>query len=83
MASLGDGMELDFGALRDILQSGDSSLSKAISHLEAAEYVVVRKERLGGRARTWVRSTRTGRDAFDSHLQALREIVALGGSHVL
>jgi DNA-binding MarR family transcriptional regulator len=83
MASLGDGIELDFATLREILQCGDSPLSKAISHLEAAGYVVARKERFGSRQRTWVRSTRAGLDAFAGHLQALREIVSLGGAQVL
>ncbi|PRA83161.1 transcriptional regulator [Microbacterium sp. MYb66] len=83
MATLGDGMELDFMALREILQCGDSPLSKAIRHLQAAEYVSARKGTVGGRSRTWVRSTAAGRDAFAAHLQALREIVALGGEQRL
>lgn len=83
MAALGDGMELDFQALREILQCGDSPLSKAIAHLQAAGYVVARKGVVGGRSRTWARSTKTGRDAFAAHLQALREIVALGGGQAL
>lgn len=83
MAALGDGMELDFPALRDILQCGDSPLSKAITHLQAAGYVLARKGTVGGRSRTWVRSTKTGRDGFAAHLQALREIVALGGAQTL
>jgi DNA-binding MarR family transcriptional regulator len=77
MAALGDGMELDFQALREILQCGDSPLSKAITHLQAADYVLARKGVVGGRSRTWVLSTKPGRDAFAAHLQALREIVAL------
>lgn len=83
MAALGDGMELDFAALREILQCADSPLSKAIAHLQAAGYVLARKGAVGNRSRTWVRSTGTGRDAFAAHLQALREIVALGGQQVL
>lgn len=83
LAALGDGIELDFPTLREILACGDSPLSKAISHLEAAGYVLARKDRLGARPRTWVSSTSRGRQAFTAHVQALREIVALGGAHVL
>ena len=79
MASLGDGIDLDFATLREILQCGDSPLSKAITHLQAAGYVVARKGSIGSRPRTWVYSTAAGREAFAGHLQALREIVALGG----
>lgn len=83
LASLGDGVELDFATLREILQCGDSPLSKAITHLQAAGYVVARKGSLGSRPRTWVYSTAQGRAAFAGHLQALREIVALGGGPAL
>lgn len=78
MASLGEGIELDFGTLADILQAGDSAVSKAISHLQAAGYVFARKGYAGSRPRTWVRSTANGQKAFTGHLRALQEIVDLG-----
>lgn len=78
MASLGEGIELDFGTLADILQTGDSALSKAISHLQSAGYVLARKGYAGSRPRTWVRSTADGQNAFTGHLRALQEIVDLG-----
>lgn len=79
MASLGEGLELDFGTLADILQVGDSALSKAISHLQSVGYVVARKGYVGSRPRTWVRSTAAGQKAFTAHLHALRAIVESGG----
>ncbi|WP_144877368.1 transcriptional regulator [Microbacterium sp. 1.5R] len=79
VASLGEGIELDFATLRDILQCGDSALSKALAHLQAAGYVRARRAAVGGRQRTWASSTPAGRVAFAGHLDALREIVALGG----
>lgn len=79
MASLSEGVELDFGTLADVLQVGDSALSKAISHLQSVGYVLPRKGYVGSRPRTWVRSTTTGQKAFDAHLQALRAIVETGG----
>ncbi|MFY9711842.1 MAG: transcriptional regulator [Microbacterium sp.] len=82
MASLGDDMELDFGTLADILQVGDSALSKAISHLQITGYVAVRKGFAASRPRTWVRSTIAGQKAFAGHLQALRAIVELGGQQM-
>lgn len=78
LASLGEGIELDFVTLRDILQCGDSALSKAIAHLQSAGYLATRRGSVGGRQRTWAHSTRAGREAFAGHLDALREIVALG-----
>lgn len=83
MASLVEGIELDFGTLTDILQAGDSAVSKAISHLQAEGYVVARKGYVGRRPRTWVHATNTGQKAFAGHLQALRAIVELGGGQTL
>ncbi len=79
LASLADGVELDFGTLARVLQANDSALSKAIAHLQSTGYVATRKGQAGSRPRTWVRSTETGRQAFNGHLNALREIVELGG----
>lgn len=78
MAALADDVELDFAALADILQVGDSALSKAISHLHDTGYVFSRKRQVNSRPRTTVHATKLGRDAFAGHLQALRDIVALG-----
>ena len=82
MASLAEGIELDFATLAEILQANDSALSKAISHLQDAGYVTGRKGNLGSRPRTWVRSTDVGLSAFSGHLRALREIVELGGQQM-
>lgn len=78
MAALRDDAELDFGTLADILQTGDSALSKAISHLHETGYVVARKGYVGSRARTWIRATALGHKAFAGHLRALQEIVDYG-----
>lgn len=82
MASLGEGIELDFGTLADIIQAGDSAVSKAISHLQIAGYVFARKGYVGSRPRTWVHSTAAGQKAFAGHLRALRAIVELGGQQL-
>jgi len=78
MASLGEDLELEFGTLTEILQANDSALSKAISHLHDAGYVLAQRGMVNGRARTQVRATKAGREAFAAHLRALQEIVDLG-----
>jgi len=78
MASLREDIELDFTSLAKILQCGDSALSKSISHLQAAGYLVAHKAPAGSRPRTWVHATQEGRQAFTWHLAALREIVETG-----
>ncbi|WP_426183658.1 transcriptional regulator [Microbacterium sp. TWP3-1-2b2] len=79
MAALLDGNELDFATLAEILQVGDSALSKSISHLHVTGYVSTRRGDVGSRPRTWVRSTAKGERAFTAHLRALQEIVEFGG----
>lgn len=80
MAVLADGSDLDFGTLADILDVGDSALSKAITHLQGAGYLTARKVLSGGRPRTWVTSRPGGREAFARHVEALRQIVELGSA---
>lgn len=74
MAALKPDTEMDFATLRDLLESGDSVLSKSISSLERLGYVTTVKGYVGSRPRTWVASTRKGRRAFARHLDALRAI---------
>lgn len=80
LASLAGGVELDFGTLAHVIQANDSALSKAIAHLQDAGYVATRRGQVGSRPRTWIRSTAAGQRAFSGHLNALREIVELGGA---
>lgn len=74
LAALSGDVELDFGSLRDLLETEDSVLSKGISHLEKIGYVKVTKGYVGSRPRTWVRSTTKGRRVLERHAQALRAI---------
>lgn len=68
--------EAEFATLRDLVEVSDSVLSKHLSALKEAGYVDLRKAALDGRQRTWASLTRTGRQAFASHLAALHDLVA-------
>jgi DNA-binding MarR family transcriptional regulator len=74
MAALGPHTEIDFQTLRDVLETEDSNLSKAISHLEKAGYVKVTKGYVGNRPRTWIEATTKGHRNYRQHLLALRAI---------
>lgn len=76
MAALGEGVEVDFGTLRETLGVADSPLSKAISYLETEEYVKVAKGYVANRPRTWVTATSKGKRALAKHVAALRAIAA-------
>ncbi|AXH34809.1 transcriptional regulator [Humibacter sp. BT305] len=67
--------EMEFAALRDLIELSDSALSKQVSALEDAGYVEVRKGYVGKRPRTWLRVSPDGRAALRRHLAALTAIV--------
>jgi DNA-binding MarR family transcriptional regulator len=65
---------VEFGFLRDELGLSDSALSKQLSTLEQAGYVVLERPTSGRGRRVRVRLTDAGRRAFDGHVRALQAI---------
>ncbi|GAB3446045.1 transcriptional regulator [Streptomonospora sediminis] len=78
-AALAAADQADFKFVRDTVEVSDSALSKQISTLENAGYVQVRKVFVGRRPRTYLSLTPAGREAFERHVQALRDIAAGAG----
>ncbi|MGJ6980587.1 winged helix-turn-helix domain-containing protein [Aestuariimicrobium soli] len=74
VAALSKVDEADFATVRDAIEVSDSVLSKAVSVLEQAGYVKVRKGFVGKRPRTWLSLTKVGEAAYRSHVAALRAI---------
>ncbi|WP_211122634.1 transcriptional regulator [Streptomyces yatensis] len=66
----------EFAFLKDRLAMSDSALSKQLATLEEAGYVATERRLSGSRRKVRARLTPTGRDAFDGHVAALRDIVA-------
>jgi DNA-binding MarR family transcriptional regulator len=66
---------VDFGFVREELGLTDSALSKQLSTLEETGYVVLERVTSDRRRRVRVRLTGAGREAFDGHVAALREMV--------
>ncbi|MEO2016022.1 MAG: transcriptional regulator [Fuerstiella sp.] len=67
--------EAEFKVLRQELDVSDSVLSKHIRQLEEAGYVKQRKIAVDGRQRTWASLTKTGRMAFEQHVEELKRLV--------
>ncbi|MBV9603601.1 MAG: transcriptional regulator [Solirubrobacterales bacterium] len=65
----------DFAFLRDQLKMSDSALSKQLSTLEDAGYVVIERPLSDRRRRVRARLTERGMAAFQGHVAALRRIV--------
>ena len=80
VAALARVTEAEFGWMRDAVGVTDSALSKQVSTLEQAGYVQVRKGYVGKRPRTWLRLSPRGREVYEQHLRALRDIADGAGT---
>jgi DNA-binding HxlR family transcriptional regulator len=66
---------IDFNALKDLLALTDGNLSSHIAALEELMYIEIKKEFVGKKPKTSYRATRNGREAFNSHLSALENLI--------
>ncbi|QBS44285.1 transcriptional regulator [Nocardia sp. CS682] len=63
--------EAEFGVIARLCELNKSTMSKAMTVLEDAGYVSVRKGYAGRRPKTWLALTDSGRRAYREHLAAL------------
>jgi DNA-binding MarR family transcriptional regulator len=73
--ALANGERLEFTRLKAILKATDGNLGAHLATLENAGYVAIEKDFVARKPRTRVGLTRTGRKAFASHVNYLREIL--------
>jgi DNA-binding MarR family transcriptional regulator len=66
---------VEFTFLRETLALTDGNLSRNLTVLETAGYIVIEKGFEGRRPRTWITATPDGRQALADEISALREIV--------
>jgi DNA-binding MarR family transcriptional regulator len=78
LVALESGQQVDFVHLRKILNLTDGNLGAHLSKLEDAAYVKIEKTFIARKPRTFIGATGKGRDAFEQHTTALKEII--GGS---
>ena len=67
----------EFAFLKEHLNLSDSALSKQLSTLEGAGYLITERATTGRRRTVRVRLTEAGRQAFDGHIAALKTIVGM------
>ena len=77
MATLAHAERVDFAFLREHLEVGESNLSRHLTALEEAGYVLIDKVFERKRARTWLSLTPIGQQAFRAHVAALQRLVAV------
>jgi DNA-binding MarR family transcriptional regulator len=73
--ALRGGTRLEFTELRKLLDITDGNLGTHLAALEKAAYIEVEKSFVGKKPRTRLSLTRTGRRAFEEHVQYLRDII--------
>jgi DNA-binding MarR family transcriptional regulator len=76
-AMLAPVQSLGFADIRDSLEISDSVLSKHLSALAEAGYVVVSRVRANSRSRRQVTLTKRGRTSLRGHLAALQAIASI------
>ena len=67
--------EMPFKALKEVLSVTDGNLSSHLTKLEKESYIVIEKTFEGKRPKTVVKITPTGREAFESYIEALKHFI--------
>ncbi len=68
--------ELDFNALKELLDVTDGNLASHVKGLEQSEYLEVRKTFIGKKPNTRYLLTENGKQAFRLHLKALEQLLS-------
>jgi len=74
IAALDKAEKLSFQEVKEAVEVTDSALSKQITALETAGYLLAQKSFVGKYPRTMLSLTKDGRSAWRKHLNTLREI---------
>ena len=75
LMALESGEQVDFTYLRKLLKLTDGNLGAHLNKLEGAGYIKIKKTFVDRKPRTHIGTTGKGRDAFEEHVRALREII--------
>jgi DNA-binding HxlR family transcriptional regulator len=66
---------LDFNALKDLLNITDGNLASHTTALEKVEYIEIKKQFVGKKPNTTFSATKLGKKAFNLHLDALEKLL--------
>jgi DNA-binding MarR family transcriptional regulator len=75
MAALMVNQKLSFNELKELLELTDGNLASHLKALEKAKYILVAKSFIGRKPNTTYTITTAGKNAFESHLRALEELI--------
>jgi DNA-binding MarR family transcriptional regulator len=66
----------DFSTLKELLGVTDGNLASHAKALENENYITVEKQFIGRRPNTSYRATKTGKTAFQEHIEALEKLIS-------
>jgi len=75
MAGLSVNPKLSFNELKELLELTDGNLASHLKALEKSEYILVNKSFIGRKPNTSYTMTASGKKAFETHLQALENLI--------
>lgn len=75
MSALVVNEDLDFNALKELLEVTDGNLASHLKSLEKSKYISFRKEFLGRKPNTKYSATETGQQAFVLHIKAIEKLL--------
>ena len=75
LVSLDKDEQVNFTYLRKLLKLTDGNLGAHLTKLEEAGYIKVEKTFVARKPCTFINATGKGRDAFEEHIDALKQIV--------
>ncbi len=66
---------VDFNTMKEMLETTDGNLASHINALEAEGFISIKKQFIGKKPHTSYSVTRSGRKAFNEHLDALEDLL--------
>jgi len=75
LVTLGAEEEVDFSYLRDLLEVTDGNLGAHLRKLEETGYILINKEFVERKPRTFISASPEGRKVFNEHVAALESIL--------
>src|SRR4030042_1052586 len=78
LVSLDRNEQVNFTYLRQLLKLTDGNLGAHLTKLEEAGYVKIDKTFVARKPCSYISATGKGRDAFEEHITALKEIIRSG-----
>ena len=66
---------VDFNQLKELLGVTDGNLASHTKTLEKADYILIEKSFIGRKPNTRYYSTKSGKDAFKKHIEAIENLI--------